>query len=341
MDKLEETLRKYQGKKFLVIEPSGNNGDRLIYMGLEKKLKELGTKYTVLRYEESGKFPFLHVLYFGPWKRILRVVAVLGKFNSSLEIAINKIDKWIYERTLRANKIKANPVYVILIHGGGNINDLHGFGIRLLKNVIQHNPESVIIVGPQTYWFRETHFLKLFLTAKQKIYLFCRERYSYNLLKSMNLPKNVHISLSHDTIFYLSKKDFHPRQGAYDLICFRTDRESTLFRKTRDLIRIQENGIIDLRQSKKRIVVGDISLLNDFGNFVNLIEGSRKVFTDRLHVAILATMLGKGTILYPNSYYKNKGIYEFSLSKYPNIEFVHDLPGIDIVIKQVLNPINN
>jgi hypothetical protein len=71
MDKLEEVLRKYQDKKFLVIEPGGNNGDRLIYMGLEKKLKELRIKYTVFRYEEKPKFHFLNILYFGLWKRAM------------------------------------------------------------------------------------------------------------------------------------------------------------------------------------------------------------------------------------------------------------------------------
>jgi exopolysaccharide biosynthesis predicted pyruvyltransferase EpsI len=139
----------------------------------------------------------------------------------------------------------------------------------------------------------------------------------------------------------LSKKDFHPRHGAYDLICFRTDRESTLFRKTRDLMQLSKKRIIDLRQSKKRMVVGDISLLNDFRDFVNLIEGSRKVFSDRLHVAILATILGKDTILYPNSYYKNKGVYEFSLSKYPNLKFVEDCKHFEIISKKAYSSINN
>jgi len=341
LDKLEKVLVKYRSKKFLVVEPGGNNGDRLIYMGMEKKLKELGIEYTVLRYEESPSFSLLHILYFGPWKRILNIVNVLSKSNNSLETVISKIDKWVYERTLRTNIIQADPAYVILIHGGANINDLYGHGIRLLKSLVKHNPNSVVIVAPQTYWFRETSFPELFLNAGQEIHLFCREKYSYNLLKSMNLPENVHINLSHDTIFYLSEKDFHARNGAYDLICFRTDKESAIFRKTRDLIQLSEKAIIDLRQSKKRIVAGDISLLDDFRDFVNLIEGSRKVFTDRLHVAILATILGKDTILYPNSYYKNKGVYEYSLSKYSNLKFVENFKHFEIILKEAYSYIQN
>jgi exopolysaccharide biosynthesis predicted pyruvyltransferase EpsI len=318
MDKLEETMLEYRDKKFLVIEPGGNNGDRLIYMGMEKKLKELGIECTFLQYKENPRA----LIYYGPWQRILKILSVVSKSSNGLGMAINKLDSEVYGQTLRTSKIKVDPAHVILIQGGGNMNDLWGFGLRLLKNVIYQNPESVIIVGPQSYWFCESNFPKLFLEAKPKIYLFCREKYSYNLLRSMNLPKNVHVSLSHDTAFYLSKKDFHPRQGVYDLICFRTDKESILPQKTSDLRRLPRNGIVDLRPSENRIVAEDISLLDDFGDFVNLVEGSRKVFTDRLHVAILATILGKDTTLYPNSYYKTKGVYEYSLFSYSNVKFV-------------------
>jgi exopolysaccharide biosynthesis predicted pyruvyltransferase EpsI len=138
----------------------------------------------------------------------------------------------------------------------------------------------------------------------------------------MSLPKNVHVSLSHDTAFYLSKKDFHPSNCAYDLICFRTDVESILSQKAVDKIILQRNGITGFWQSEGEIITEDISKHVDFDSFVKLIEGSGKVITDRAHVAILATILGKDTTLYPNSYYKNKGIYEYSLSCYPNVRFV-------------------
>ena len=300
----------------MVIEPGGNNGDRLIYMGMEKKLKELSIDYTVLHYLQYRE----SLIYYGPWQRILKTLSVVSKSNKGLDMVLSRLDREIYKQT-SSGGFQFDPTAVILIHGGGNMNDLWGLGLHLLRNVIYNNPESVIIVGPQSYWFWTTNFPKLFLDANQQIYLFCRERYSYNLLRSISLPKNVHVGLSHDTIFYLSEKDFHTRQGAYDLICFRTDDESIFSQKTSDLKRLPRSEIIDSRQSKDGIVVEDVSLIS-FGDFVNLIEGSRRVFTDRLHVAIISAILGKDTTLYPNSYYKNKGIYEYSLSSYPNVKFV-------------------
>ena len=321
MDKLEETILKYKSKKFLVIEPGGNNGDRLIYTGMEKKLKEFKIDFVVLQYNEMPWFPFLHRLYFGLWKRILNIAKAVGTSNSSLKIAFDKLDKRVYERTIRVHKICAGSSRIILIHGGGNINDLW-HGIRLLRNVIQHNLNNIVIVGPQTYWFQETCFPELFQAAKQEIYLFCREKYSYNPLNSMDLPENIHVHLCHDTTFYLSKEDFHPRESIYDLICLRTDKESAIFRKKNNGKRSQRIAMKGLKKSPERVLIWDISLLPNFRHFLHLVEGSRKVYTDRLHVAILAALLGKDTTLYSNSYYKNKGVYEYSLSDYPNVKFV-------------------
>jgi len=247
---------------------------------------------------------------------------VAGRLNGSWEESLKRIEKKIYEVTIKVDKVQGKISDVFFIHGGGNVNDLWGNGLRLLKNIIRHNPSSIVIVAPQSYYFKYTSFPALFKKSRQEIYLFCREKYSYKLLNSINLPENVHILLSHDTTLYLSKEDFHTRIGDYDLICLRTDLESKIFQNTRPKITVR-----DLKFFNKKIVIGDISLLDSFRNFVNLIEGSNKVITDRLHVAILAAILGKETVLLPNSYYKNRGVYEFSLSKYPNVKFVSNPSG--------------
>lgn len=322
MDKLEEAILEYRGKKFVVIEPGGNNGDLLIYMGMKKKLKELGINCTFFRYKESPSPIYSQLWQRIPWHKITKILSIAFDSSKHIDVVIGRLDREVYGQTVKLGKTQFDPAAIILIHGGANINDIYGHGIHLLKNVIFYNPESIIIVAPQSYWFWQTNLSKIFLESKQEVYLFCRERYSYKLLRSMSLPKNVHVGLSHDTTFYLSKKDFHPLNCDYDLICFRTDGESILSQKAIDQIRLPRSGITYFGQSESRTVAGDISEHFDFDNFVKLIEGSRKVITDRAHVAILATILGKNTTLYTNSYYKNKGIYEYSLACYPNVKFV-------------------
>jgi len=205
-------------------------------------------------------------------------------------MAIRKVDEWIHEKLLRAYKVQVDPDYVFLVHGGSNINDYYHFGIRLLKNILQFNRQNVVIVGPQTYWFFETPFRRILTQAKQSIFLFCRERVSYQFLTSLNLPKNVRVLLCHDSALYLSKQDFRLRKGYHTLVCLRTDRASAILQKSKKVKEILESAAT-FGRIKGKVVFEDLSLNVDFRNFVSLIETARSVFTDRLHVAILAAIL--------------------------------------------------
>jgi len=56
--------------------------------------------------------------------------------------------------------------------------------------------------------------------------------------------------------------------------------------------------------------------------FVKAIGQFEEVHTDRLHVAIVAALLGRTTRLYPNDYHKNAAIYRSSLEPfYPHVHF--------------------
>lgn len=322
----------------MVVEPGGNHGDRLIYKGMRKKLCQLNINHEVFPYHESINDPFLCKLYFGLWCNFLKVFFYFLKSNRNWIGSIKKMDRWIYERILEQPKINPAPNDVILISGGGNMNDLW-HGIKLIKSIIRQYPENVLIVAPQTYWFEETYFPSLFSKTSQKIYLFCREKFSYQLLASLKLPKNVQVLLSPDTSFYLSKEDFHSRPGKYTIFCLRTDKESAMFHDGED-VQLLWQETLDCKQLKKRIIMQDLSIFGSFKDFVDIIESSNSVYTDRLHVAILAAILGKKTSLYSNSYYKNKGVFEYSLSNYPNVVFYPYLPSSHELNQTMLTSIN-
>lgn len=58
------------------------------------------------------------------------------------------------------------------------------------------------------------------------------------------------------------------------------------------------------------------------GHFIKKISQYQKINTNRLHVAIAAAKLGKEVNLYPNSYWKNKALFEFTMEyKYKNVKF--------------------
>jgi len=71
-------------------------------------------------------------------------------------------------------------------------------------------------------------------------------------------------------------------------------------------------------------VIADISRqdLCSFNRFLDLIARSAFVVTTRMHVGILAAMLGKPTVMQPGSYHKIRGVYEQSLNRFDNARLV-------------------
>jgi exopolysaccharide biosynthesis predicted pyruvyltransferase EpsI len=59
-----------------------------------------------------------------------------------------------------------------------------------------------------------------------------------------------------------------------------------------------------------------------FDEFINLIAQASVTATNRLHVAVLSTLLGKLTYLWPASNHKIAGVYEYSLRAYPNAKLM-------------------
>jgi len=154
------------------------------------------------------------------------------------------------------------------------------------------------------------------LPDDRPITLFCRERYSLEHMSAIARLPNVRMDLSGDTALYIERRDLteliSPSDRAYDLICFRRDKESLIPRQEREQI---------LKNSEDPFV-GDISKRGSLSDFVSAVANAGRVYTDRLHVAILAHILGKETTLYGNRYHKNRGVYEYSLSQDPKVTFV-------------------
>ena len=310
LDRFEEILLQHRKDRFLVVDPFGGKGDQLIHMGMEKKLRELRINYKVLRYKTMNARLF-------ETEKMLSLLRLRGSVAEKLKYVAGPIYNLTYKK---GSKIRDASADVVLLRGGAYLNDVWK-DYDILECAIRDNPHCTLIVAPQSFFFNSTRFPEFFEKSKQEIHLFCRERYSYDLLCSMHFPKNVHINLSHDTALYLPKEDFklQNEKGTYVLIAPRDDRESIVTWKTKQI------------PKQVKIFFGDIENVANFESFVNLVGNACKVYTDRLHVAILSAILGKETYLYPNSYYKNKGVYEFSLSGFPNVKFIesHEFLGVD------------
>jgi len=282
MDAFTEFLKDNRDRNTMVITPGGNHGDTLIHMGLVKKLDERGFRYTSFNLEHA----------------YARSLALGGKYLLNIFFWKTGIDAGF--KLLDVHE----DVELVLFDGGGYMNDIW-YGPALLKAVTKQT-QAPIAVAPQSYVFNRTGLADCFRDGREAT-LFCRERYSYDHLTRQGLPPNVQLKLSPELALYLTPEDLveyiTPREERYQLVAMRQDRESAF---TDDQIR-------ELVQACGNPVLRDVSMEGSLTDFVSWVANAEAVYTDRLHVAITGSILGKDVTLYGNRYHKNRGVWEYSL----------------------------
>ncbi|TFH13970.1 hypothetical protein E4H04_11055 [Candidatus Bathyarchaeota archaeon] len=285
MDSFEEYLAENRHLSMSVITPGGNHGDTLIHMGLVKKLEEYDISYSCFNlealYRENLLLGAKYLLNIGLWK-----------LGSGLGFRILELPR---------------ETELILFEGGGYMSDIW-YGPTLLRQVMKRD-KAPVAVGPQSYLFTHTRFHQYFEDGRP-VHLFCREPYSLEHLRKKGLPSNVTISLSPELALYLTPDDLsrfiEPREGGYELIAFRNDKESAIEKSVRD----------EVMELSDNPVIADISMQKTLTDFVSAVYHAAYVYTDRLHVAILSQILGKPVTLFGNMYHKNRGVWEYSLKNH-------------------------
>ncbi len=203
----------------------------------------------------------------------------------------------------------------IYIHGGGGSNTFwvkNGAIDSLLKAITTYR--GPVVLGPETF-VDDKESLKGIIKVSsnyrkaEEISIFARERYSYQFLKN-SLLKGIKIELDHDTALNLSVSDFDIMDvtSKYILYAIRRDMEKINI-PNKDYFALWLDPIWQCR---------------NFNEWFTLHARARKIFTNRLHSAILGSILGKPTALLPNSYHKNIGVWEYSL-KDRGVEWHEDI----------------
>jgi len=225
-----------------------------------------------------------------------------GNYGDSLiwhgtKILLNTLD--ISENYVEISSPKNNDI--LFIDGGGNFVDYYS-DVRdfLIK---KPNLYKEIVILPHTIF--GDNQIDVLNGLSGNITVFCREEVSYNFLKESFTNGNVY--LWHDCAFY---NEFQKTQdGKGKLNAFRRDRESAI------------SDVPELNQ--------DLSYngyaTKPLDELIICLKGYEEINTDRLHIAICATLLGKKVNLFPNSYYKNKAVFDYSLRKFPNVSFIKNI----------------
>ena len=200
---------------------------------------------------------------------------------------------------------------LLIYGGGGSLIHNYTFSREFLERNYKHNK---IIVLPHTVNCHHDVLNKLPANTT----IITREETSYNYVKKhMNHPENVFIS--DDMAFHTKGVELYKEEkGIGECNAFRLDSERTN-------IKVPENNkdvstdfmcCVKWMSPEQRIDVSSDNLFSYLCKF-------NEINTNRLHISIAGALLGKKVNFYPNSYYKNKAVFDFSMKKeFSNVNFI-------------------
>jgi exopolysaccharide biosynthesis predicted pyruvyltransferase EpsI len=250
---------------------------------------------------------------------------------------------------------------IIYINGGFAFSDVWPGGLVKLRHYAQHYVTKPLVILPASFFFRQTNFPELFHNRSAPTIIYARERYSLDVIQKLRFPAEVQVGLDHDMAFRLSESEYLKELRAksaqkHILIVERFDNETAtgIFDKPmrvpakrliphsfkapvkRWMLRRRWEKTEFYHSAVRRVIAdnpkladasifaGDVSRTDSFSfdEFGLAVAESAAVVTTRLHVAILASMLGKSTyIKLPSGPVKKiQGIYEYSLSALPHVQ---------------------
>ncbi|NUQ61890.1 MAG: polysaccharide pyruvyl transferase family protein [Pirellulales bacterium] len=190
------------------------------------------------------------------------------------------------DREIRAAQDRASRLYVY--GSGGFCREYHSMPEQL-RPILDVYPSIVIL--PSSFETSYEPVARFIADLPRHVIVFCRERYSLEMVRACSrFPENVF--LEEDTAFQFDYSPWLRSRGGKG--CLRE------FHATKGI--------------DKRFP----SLMK----MLDIIRRHEEVITDRTHLAIAAAMLKKRVVLYPGSYHKGRGIYEFSLSRFSHVRFV-------------------
>lgn len=270
-------------------------------------------------------------------------------WEGTREFLKTKPYKCLYTAAAETYKYRPLPKdTVILLQGGGNFGDLWRRHQEFRQAVIKAYPENRIIILPQTVFYNDDNIFEedaKILNSHNNLHICARDTKSFEYLKK---SLTCNLLLVPDMAFCIPQKTldkYRKEETEKALFLERNDPElheydfSTYIKETGEQLHtgdwptMEQNfktkkyldKLVSKRYRLKRIP--DIYADCIFRPFqvkkgIEFISQYRKVYTTRLHVAILSILLGKEIVFFDNSYGKNSSFYETWLKGAENLKFV-------------------
>jgi glycosyltransferase involved in cell wall biosynthesis len=233
-------------------------------------------------------------------------------------------DRYNLDYEIFKNKPAKNIVY-----GGGGIwvKNLYARTYSKFLKMMQQ-AERVVILPSSFYECSD-----LINVLDERFVVFCREKQSYDYLIAQNTKAKI--ILDHDMALRSTAKILH------DEIIITPERKALLYRMSPILERIPKRALF-LRTDKEQAneYQGHFDLSSAFGsgtmskndvNFaaqmmLSVVDLYEVIITDRLHVAIAASLMGKEVYMLDNSYHKLSEVYKNSFEGMPHVHLCSSMP---------------
>lgn len=235
--------------------------------------------------------------------------------------------------------------HVVVYGGGGNLTRYYAVARQCISQI--HREVEKLIILPHTIEGNED----LLSTLGANVDIICRERISYEHVRRYAQQANVY--LADDMAFHLNigdvltNRQFHrPWHRSLDVTLLVGALYTKNFRQLATYLRARygmaHTGILqafrsDAERSPHDIPNDncDVSDVANHGTYsaaavsssaihlLELVNRCRQLRTNRLHVAIAGALLDKEVWFYPNSYFKNQAVYQFSMqSQFPHVHWM-------------------
>ncbi len=228
----------------------------------------------------------------------------------------------------------------VLINGGGYLGTIWPDDDNLVREIILHNPDSNILLFPNSIVYEDTlegkqeyQKAKDYYKKRANVKVYAREDKSFQIFSDMF----INVGSAPDMVMMLKedKESFNRIGGG---ICLRNDRERTLSEKDRNSIIDNAHLIFgDKVESISTILPYAVEADNREEELRKLFDLFRKyqlIITDRLHGMIFGAITGTPTIVVDSKSHKVRGCYEW-IKHLPYIVFCENPQDIPLLFEQI------
>ena len=216
----------------------------------------------------------------------------------------------------------------LLIGGGGNLTPDYDHTEIALRAFVERDPRRIVILP---HGIRGQQGVLGLLRAQDLVV--CRDRIGY---AHVHGSSKAEVALAHDMAFHLDARRFLDDQVLARVARpFLEERLATqgwstsqfCERSTMRFMRTDNEAAagypatdIDISH---HLIDGDVDTVSAASawSLLECVRRSRRIVTDRLHVAIAGALLGTPTEFWPNSNDKNRSVFDHSLRRFPHVRF--------------------